>query len=157
MDRRVSANRVFYFRQEFSDAWYDLHNPEQTDTPMTVRFETRREDFPPNLENLRIEHVLLYFIGAGGEADELTVEHFTFSEQDSAGVVGGGATTVDGVISTRRGNGTSWLPMIGFPPVGEWELALPDTPEIRARFQNEECEDILFVIVYGGETPKWPA
>ena len=28
---------------------------------MAVRFETTRDDFPPNLENLRIQHVTLYF------------------------------------------------------------------------------------------------
>jgi hypothetical protein len=156
LDRRVSANRAFHFREEFADAWYDLHNPDQTNTPMTVRFETRREDFPPNLEQLRIEHVLLYFVGAGSEFDEITVTHFTFTEHQSAGAVGGGATSVDGVISTRRGNGTSWLPMIGAQPVGVWELALPDTSQTRARFVNEEIEEILLVITYGGKTPDWP-
>jgi hypothetical protein len=152
----VSASRAFHFREEFADAWYDLHNPDQTNTPMTVRFETRREDFPPNLEQLRIEHVLLYFVGAGSEFDEITVTHFTFTEHQSAGAVGGGATSVDGVISTRRGNGTSWLPMIGAQPVGVWELALPDTSQTRARFVNEEIEEILLVITYGGKTPDWP-
>ncbi len=157
MDGRVSASRAFHFRQEFADPWYDLHNPDQTNTPMRVRFETRRGDFPPNLENLRIEHVLLYFIGAGGEAEEIIVSDFSFTEQKSFGSVGGGATTVDGVISTRRGNGTSWLPMIGSAPIGEWKLALADSPEIRARFRNDECKDILLVITFGGELPKWPS
>lgn len=157
MDRRISANRAFYFRQEFADAWYDLHNPEQTATPMTVRFETRRADFPTNLEQLRIEHVLLYFIGAGGEFDEMEVEQFSFTEHQSSGAVGGSATSVDGVVSTRRGNGTSWLPMRGQPPVGTWELALPNTPEVRDRFANEEIKDILLVLTIGGETPAWPA
>jgi hypothetical protein len=156
LDGRISANRAFHFRDEFADAWYDLHNPDQTDTPMIVRFETRRGDFPPNLENLRIEHVLLYFVGAGGESDEIPVERFLFTEHLSSGAVGGGAQSVDGVVSTRRGNGTSWLPMIGAQPIGVWELALRDTPETRARFVNEEIEEILFVITYGGTTPDWP-
>lgn len=157
MDRRVSANRAFHFRQEFADPWYDLHNPDQTDTPMRVRFETRRADFPPNLQHLRIEHVLLYFIGAGGEAEEITVTNFSFKEEKSSGAVGGGATTVDGVISTRRGNGTSWLPMKGLTPVGEWTLSLEDSIEIRNRFKDEKITDILFILVYGGMTPPWPA
>jgi hypothetical protein len=156
LDRRVSANRAFYFRQEFADAWYDLHNPDQTSTPMTVTFETRRGDFPPNLEQLRIEHVLLYFIGAGRDAEEVTVTNLSFSEDKSSGAVGGGAATVDGVISTRRGNGTSWLPMVGASPIGKWELALADTPEVRNMFDSEACEDILLVITYGGQLPKWP-
>lgn len=156
IDRRISANRAFYFRQEFADQWYDLHNPDQTATPMTVRFETRREDFPPNLENLRIDHVLLYFVGAGNESGEIVVQHFSFTEHQSQGAVGGGTTSVDGVISTRRGNGTSWLPMIGKSPIGVWELALPDTPEMRNRFQNNDVEDILLVITFAGHTPEWP-
>jgi len=47
--------------------------------------------------------------------------------------------------------------MIGKAPFGEWELALPNTDELKSRFQNEEIEDILFVITYSGRTPEWPA
>ena len=47
--------------------------------------------------------------------------------------------------------------MIGKSPAGEWELALPDTEEMKVRFKNEEIEDILFVITYSGRTPEWPA
>ena len=46
--------------------------------------------------------------------------------------------------------------MIGKPPIGEWELALPNTEEMKNRFKNEEIEDILFVITYSGRTPAWP-
>ena len=46
--------------------------------------------------------------------------------------------------------------MIGKSPVGEWELALPNTGEMKNRFKNEEIEDILFVITYSGRTPAWP-
>lgn len=45
--------------------------------------------------------------------------------------------------------------MLGKTPVGKWELALPDRPDIRNRFKNEEIEDILFVITYVGRTPDW--
>ena len=54
----VSADRPFSLRNQFADQWYDLHNPEQTSTPMTVRFSHLREDFPPNIEALKIQHVL---------------------------------------------------------------------------------------------------
>ncbi|MGZ8915534.1 MAG: hypothetical protein ACXW1Z_20805 [Methylobacter sp.] len=47
--------------------------------------------------------------------------------------------------------------MIGKFPAGEWELALPNTEEMRNRFKNEELEDILLVITYSGRTPEWPA
>ena len=71
--------------------------------------------------------------------------------------MGGGATSVDGVVSTRRGNAGSWTSVIGKSPAGEWELGLPNTEEIRERFRNEQIEDILFVITYSGRTPAWPA
>jgi hypothetical protein len=47
--------------------------------------------------------------------------------------------------------------MIGKSPVGEWELALPNSDDMRAKFGNEEIEDILFVITYEGATADWAA
>jgi hypothetical protein len=153
----VSADRPFSFRNEFADQWYDLHNPEQTKTPMTVRFRTRREDFPPNLNAVKIQQVVMYFARADGKTFEVQVSQLRFMEQGSAGFVGGSATSIDGVISTRRGNAGSWTAMLGKSPAGEWELALPNTEEIRNRFKNEDVEDILLVITYSGRTPKWPS
>jgi hypothetical protein len=46
--------------------------------------------------------------------------------------------------------------MTGKASVGEWELALPDTEDVRNYFKNEEIEDILLVITYSGELPAWP-
>ena len=150
----ISAERPFSFRHQFVDQWYDLHNPEQSNTPMTVRFTTRREDFPPNIERLAIDHVLLYFARAPKAEFEVPATlHFTPANGTVA--LGGEAISVDGVISTRRGNAGSWTFITG-APVGEWELSLPNSEEIRNRFKNEEIEDILFVISYSGRTPAWP-
>ncbi|HEX9652534.1 MAG TPA: hypothetical protein VGA99_02390 [bacterium] len=80
-----------------------------------------------------------------------------FTPKGEKNPVGGGATTIDGVISTRRGNGASWNSMIGKTPAGEWELALANTQEMTKRFKDERIDDILFVITYGGCTPAWPA
>jgi hypothetical protein len=66
-------------------------------------------------------------------------------------------SSVDGVISTRRGNASSWAPLLGRAPVGGWELTLPNAEEMKDRFKNEDIEDILFVITYAGHTPAWPA
>jgi hypothetical protein len=156
LDRSISADRPFSFRQELADQVYDLNNPEQTDAPMVVRFTTRRADFPPNLAELRIQHVVLFFARAEGTSFEVPVTHLRFTEQGSVAAVGGGAASVDGVISTRRGNAGSWTAMIGKSPIGEWELALPNTTEVKNRFKNEEITDILFVITYSGRTPAWP-
>ncbi|MBA3755777.1 MAG: hypothetical protein H0X02_05900 [Nitrosomonas sp.] len=128
---------------------------------MTVKFKTFREDFPPNIEALKIQHVLLYFVRANATLVEMPVSHLRYTAKEDPGTVGGSATSVDGIISTRRGNAGSWTAMIGKSPVGEWELALPNTEEIRGRFgdegSNEDIEDILLVITYSGRTSEWPA
>lgn len=164
LDRNVSADRAFSFRQQLADQWYDLHNPGQSATPMTVRFKTAREDFPPNIDDqsLKIQHVVLCFVRADGASPlEVPVTHLQFtvpgSQPGTTVTIGGGATTIDGVISTRRGNAANWAGMIGQTPLQEWELALPNTPELKNYFVNEKIEDILFVITYSGRTPEWPA
>jgi hypothetical protein len=155
----VNADRPFSFSNQFADQWYDLHNPEQTSTPMTVRFTTLGVglDFPPNLEALKIQHVQLYFVRDSVASDEVPVTHLRYTAQDEPGTVGGSATSIDGIISTRRGNAGSWTAMIGKSPAGEWELALPNTDEMKNRFKNEEIVDILLVITYSGRTPEWPS
>jgi hypothetical protein len=152
----LSTDRPFSFRNQFPDQWYDLHNLEQTSTPMTVRFKTVREDFPPNMDGIRIQHVVLYFARTDGKTFEVQVSRLGYTEQGTAGSVGGAATSIDGVISTRRGNAGSWTAMQGKSPAGEWELSLLTTEEMRNRFKNEEIEDILLVITHSGRIPEWP-
>ena len=82
--------------------------------------------------------------------------HLRFAPEGEGGALGGGATTVEGIISTRRGNGASWTAMLGRHPAGAWELAFPDTPEMRRRFAEDGIEDMLLVLTVGGETPAWP-
>jgi hypothetical protein len=152
----LSADRTFSFRNQFADQWYDLHNPEQTSSPMTVRFATTREDFPPNIEALKLQHVALFFMRADGKSFEIPVAHLLYFARGDAGSVGGVATTIDGIISTRRGNAANWTAITGKTPVGEWEMALPNTKEIKDRFLNEEIRDILLIVTYSGRTPPWP-
>lgn len=156
LNPNLSADRPFSFRNQFADQWYDLHNPDQTKNPMKVKFQTFREDFPPNVETLKIQQVLLYVVRASQKTFELPITELRFTEQGNQGTVGGSATPIDGIISTRRGNGGSWTAMIGKTPVGDWELTLPSTEEVRNRFKDEEIDDILFVITYSGRTPEWP-
>jgi hypothetical protein len=155
--RAMSAERPFSFRHQFADQWYDLNNPEQTTTPMSVRFTSVPEDFPPNLDELRIQQVVLYFARAAGQSFEVQVDHLHFTQRGDRTPAGGGATSVDGIISTRRTNAASWSSIQGKAPSGEWELALPNTEEMKSRFRNEQIEDILFVITYSGRAPEWPA
>jgi hypothetical protein len=157
LDTRFSAARAFSFRNQFGDQWYDLHNPEQTVTPMTVRFRTVREDFPPNVDGLKIQHLALYFALRAETTFEMPITHLHFTEKGNLGHVGGGASTVDSIASTQRGNAGSWNGMVGKSPIGQWELALPNLADVRNRFKNEEVEDILFVITFSGRTPEWPS
>jgi hypothetical protein len=150
----LSADRPFSFRHQFADQWYDLHNPDQTATPMTVVFRTVRRDFPPNLDDLRIQHVVLHVAWASGQPRPVSVRHLHYSEDGAAGVVGGGASSASSQFSTRTGTAASWTAMIGKAPVGRWELAIPDSAEVRAWFQNEEIDDL---VTYTGRLAEWPA
>ena len=151
----LTADRAWSFRHQLADQWYDLHNPDQTSTPMTVRFTTGREDFPPGLDGVRIAQVAFYVARADGASFEVPVQGLTFAELGGA-PVGGDSTTVDGVISTRRGNAGSWTAMIGKAPFGMWELSLPDTAEARSWFQRNLIQDIILLVTFSARTPPWP-
>jgi hypothetical protein len=86
------ADRPFSFRTQFADAWYDLHNPELRDPAerMVVPVRTERADLPPNLERATI--------------------HLKLAETGGSEVFAPSATTIGGVLSTRRGNGSAWHP-----------------------------------------------
>jgi hypothetical protein len=46
--------------------------------------------------------------------------------------------------------------MIGRSPVGEWELELPNTDDIRQRFTNGDLRDLFLVVSVVGRIPNWP-
>lgn len=170
LNQSISADRPFSFRNQFADQWYELHNPEQAETPMVVSITTRREDFPPNLEELKIQHIVLFFSLADGSTFEVPVINLTFTPEGSDSTIeGGAATTNKGVISTRRANGGNWTAIVNQDPTpspfGIWTLSLRDhlipfdplSPgELVDAFNNGKIEDILFVITYGGTTSEWP-
>jgi len=158
LDPDPSVDRPLSFRMQVPDQWYELHNPDQSATPMTVRFKTGRADFLPNLDDLKTEHLVFYLAPANGQPIEVQDVRLLFKRQNDETPVGGSADSIDGVISTRRANGSKWVPITGNkPPVGEWELALPTDDTTKNLFRNEEIEDILFAITYSGRTPEWPA
>jgi Tc toxin complex TcA C-terminal TcB-binding domain len=160
---RINADRSFSFRNQFADQWYDLHNPENPNAPLRVSFEVAAEDFPPNVHAVSIDRILLYFSRAEEraaslgwkDADLRTRLSFTPKGNDGGLPVSGTATPVDGIISTRRASGSSWLQMTGRSPVGTWTLELPQ--EAHRCFQQEAVEDMLFVIGYRARTAEWPA
>jgi hypothetical protein len=155
LDPEESGELAYSFSDVFADQWYELHNPEQSDTPMTVHFQTRRDDFPPQLEDVEIENVFLSYITKDDKGVRDLKTSLAFTPADGQGPAGGEATPVEARISTRRGNGSSWLPMIGKPVEGEWELSLPASQKVKHMFHTERIEDILFVLTYNGRTPGW--
>ena len=156
--RTRTITRAFDMRDAFPAAHYDLRNPGQTPTPMSVRFATQPEDFPPNITNLRIDAVVLYFVRRSGATFEQDVQSLSFSPDGVAGQFGGSATTVDGKISTRAGNGTTLLPLIGLPPTGEWHLSFADNPPAevtaRERFAQDDIETIILALTVSGDLPR---
>jgi hypothetical protein len=157
LPRTTSADRSYSFRNDFSDAWYDLHNPDTTATPLTVSFRIEAADFPPNLDDVRTAHVALFFGRRDGINAEIAVDLMTLKPDGETGFVGGAGLTDQGLISTRRGNAGSWLAMIGKSPVGDWQLALPDNARSRALFSEDQVQDILLVVTYSGRLPEWPS
>jgi len=158
LDRSVSSDRPFSFRQQFADAWYDLLNPDQaTPPPMTVTFHTRVDDFPANLSDLTIRALALYFARPEGGAAALPTARLRFTPAGGATIdLGQAAADSDGVISTRRGR---WAAILAPPrlPVGTWELAFPDNAATRQAFGGGGIEDLLLVVTFGARTAAWPA
>jgi hypothetical protein len=158
LGENLNAEQAFSLRDQFADQWYDLHNPEQTTTPMTVNFSTRRQDFPPHLDDLRLQHVLLYVVRAQGHMFEIAHAQMLYTPEGETTPVGGeSGSSLEGLISTRRSNAGSWTALIGTSPVGTWELTFPETQEMKNRFKHEEIDDILLVLTYSGRTLAWPA
>ncbi|MEW2330274.1 neuraminidase-like domain-containing protein [Micromonospora chersina] len=149
----VTWDRAFSLRD--SDSWYDLHNPDQvpSEQRMIARLRTERGDFPPNLETLSIEQVVLYVVRAPSLTEEVPVKSLRLVSFDGQTAAGTAATTVDGVISTRRG---TWPGFARHSPVGDWELALPDNQQIVRWFKAGLIQDILLVVTHSGREPDWP-
>jgi hypothetical protein len=152
-----SGQRGFSLRQEFADAWWDLNNPGQIDTPMQVSFTTRQTDFPPNLDHLAIDHIAVSLACESAPPAPLSTITLRFTGEDTTIRLGGAAQLVDRVVSTRRANGGPWLSMTGKSPPGRWELGLPDTDEIRDWLARNQLTDVLLVISYRAATPTPPA
>ncbi|WP_367105954.1 ribosomal protein L7/L12 [uncultured Psychrobacter sp.] len=153
LDPYTSFDRAFSFRQEFSDAWYDLHNPEQTDTPMSVSFETTLADFPSNVKELSITNVLMYIIAEDDLPAKFDNAKLNFT-RDGNTLGGIAALPTDGVIRSNA-NGTNWAAIGGRVPEGNWLLELPNESIVKQLFEDEKIIDILLVLTCEGELPNY--
>jgi len=170
LDPRFRADRPFSFRRDFADAWYDLHHPELVADAeqMVVRFHTEREDFPPNLDGLRVDHLVLAFAGVDGDTVPVERVALQFTPDGDPNAVADVAQPVHGKVTTRSGAWNAFLG--GLLPVGEWVVSLrpaDNDPQrqqkldtlaawFKSEKKGEQCQDILFVVTYSGRSPAWP-
>lgn len=154
LGRDVSLLQAFSFRSQFSDQWYDLNNPQQSNTPLRVQFSTTAADFAINVNDLFIEQIAVYLSIKDGNEKKIKFK-LLYSEQDSPALLGGDTISDRGLASTLQGNAGSWIAMIGKSPIGDWTLAFNDTPQVRTMFKDEIIEDILLMISYNGRTMDW--
>ncbi|GIJ51670.1 hypothetical protein Val02_85560 [Virgisporangium aliadipatigenens] len=150
----ASADRAYSLRSDFPDGWFALHDTAPGARPV-VEFTTLRSDFPRCLDDLRLAHVVLYLVPGTEEPNEADVFDLRLTPERGAAAGGPARTTPDGVISTRRANGTAWLGLQGTAPVGDWRIEFE--PALAGRLADGSVTDILLVLSFAGRTPPWPA
>ena len=157
LDRRFSGDRSFSVRNQFPDAWYELNNPEtvEPERRMRVALPLTAADFPPHIQDLRVEHLSLFAVRADALADELAVTSLSHTSGGQT-LTAAEVTTTRGIISTRRPAGAAWRVHLGLSPAGDWELRLADNELVRSWFRNGLIEDLVLVLTLAGTTPAWP-
>ncbi|HEX8905876.1 MAG TPA: hypothetical protein VF771_13580, partial [Longimicrobiaceae bacterium] len=156
LDAGVSGQRGISFRDQYPDQWYELGNGAAGSTP-TVQFGVPRELFPANVEGLRVESLMLYFVPKNGTPVQAGAADLRFPSAVNGGAPvmqsAGPATAVEGVISTRR---SRWSSVVGTTPVcGTWSLTLDAATAALVR--SGDIQDLALVIGYAGQTPAWPS
>lgn len=141
----VELSRVFSFRHHLPDLWYDLHN---SGSNVVLTFETSRQDFPPNLEGLRIGGIGLYIVGGAGKT--IMVDDLLFKQENNGGDRNGGSAQAspndDGIIT--------WTGISG-KPFGTWILRI-NQPQTLELLRSDTVKDVIFVLTIRGRTPPWP-
>ena len=112
---------------------------------------SQASDFPPNVENLSIAQLLMYFIPADGASFQLQPT-LSFTPSGTSASIGPYAAGAPGtsappvyVFSTRRGNASAWIPILGEGVTGNWTLTLPNNPATAGIFQNQQIQVELSV------------
>lgn len=156
LDPEYLAERAFSFNEELPDQFYELNNPDQSDTPMEVTFDVSNYDFPAGVKDIYIKSVKVYYV--------IDDDQRMFFEQQY-GTLDTGLQLVNsttntgmqhavpgksGLISTESGNGGGYLTLVGKQPTGTWTFKLPDDPLVKNLFRDEVIRDIIFIIGFGG-------
>ncbi|MFE0512777.1 hypothetical protein, partial [Streptomyces sp. NPDC058964] len=144
---RTSGDRVFSLSGEFPDEFYELSNPADATANREVTLSVDASAFPLAIGDLQVEQVIVCLLPDG----DRPVPTVTLGLRH--GTRGGDAQTIDGVVSTRRGNGSAWTG-IADSPVGDWTLTLD--PAAGALLDTGAVTDVLFAIGWSGVGPAWP-
>lgn len=151
------SDRAFSFRNEFSDAFYQWTHPDEFNGNREVSVNISAFDFPANLSNIRIKELSFYvptdtsnpndlvFGNPVGKGVEVTLT------QGSATISGKAGFSSKGIISTLT-NGGNLSSLIGKNPAGTWKVKLNG---LDTALDNSKIQDVIMVITYEAETPKW--
>ena len=159
LENTVSSDLTFSMSEKFADEWYNLVNFDQIEEQkqLLVDFNIREEDFPSNVENIRLQEVMMFFSIDDEKKSGIVAQ---LSKKRPPTPQDASETHQDGIISTRR---SQWpkLKQEVISPIGEWKLSLRTSDpikdfELRNMLKNDKIKDIIFVITYKGELPKWP-
>lgn len=149
INREISFNRAFSFKNNFPDQWYELANVLSGVDEFGVTFTTKREDFPAGVDIQYASRLVLYFVRADNSVDEINIADFNITS--NANTYAG--TTVNGIFNAQN----LLLGLTNPLPFQTWRLEFDNTGDVnRLLFLNEDITDILFVITCNGELPEYP-
>ena len=159
LDPKLRAERVFSFRNDLPDQWYDLNNATDPAKPLQATFMVRREDFPPNLkeDDIKTRRLLAYFAPKDGEAFEVGVADLGLrwgtGPSDTVGASGPVTSSSDVISTGELPQNHKWGAFITRTPIGDWTFTID--PASRQLFADGKVDDILFVVTYRAELPAW--
>jgi sugar lactone lactonase YvrE len=152
--------RMYSFRNDFADQWYELSNKINPNEACSVFFETLLADIPPNVKNAQLSGVAFYFSRKEGITDEIMLTELEYTPDNDpenpieyiAANDESGITSVKGRISSKDNTGSELTEFQSVSIEGTWQLRVQDTKQ----FNEGNIEDIIFVLYYSGDTTAWP-
>ena len=147
-------------RNDFSDAWYELHNWDGSDD-LVVDLELPEGAFPPNLFDLRVDGLALFMLPAedssakmqGQVGVQLQRDRDTYPTDPTKPF--NEVTPQAGFINSSLFGGSGWATGItGQPPTGTWKLKFPATDS--HLFRDKKLDDVIFAISYSGARSGHP-
>lgn len=141
----ATAALAISMKNNLPDQWFDLHNPEQTDTPYQVSFQINERDLAPNLAGPLITGISMYFVMKEGK---------TFNGMVRLGLLNGGeqeASPNDNFVGAN-----TFTSLANSSPADTWHFLIPgDSTSAVTHFEEDEIDDIVIIIAYGGEGPDY--